>query len=160
MTFLLGYDFYFLINWVIASSFFGCLSLFCFKWSSFYKKGVWVNLYKLTFFIFSLFHSQPKKRREIKIFLSSHFSTLPTKRTLKEKIKPSIIHYRCAYLLLSCVCAYVLLFFSFHICIKLDFNLWGKKTNNKSYLGILGFGSGVIKGAHKNGYRLYQGVIS
>ena len=59
------------------------------------------------------------------------------------------------------MCAYVLLlFFSFHICIKLDFNLWGKKTNNKSYLGILGFGSGVIKGAHKNGYRLYQGVIS
>ena len=50
-------DFYFLINWVIV--FF--LSLFCFNWLSFFNKGIWVNLYKLTFSIISLFYSQPNK---------------------------------------------------------------------------------------------------
>ena len=33
--FLTKHDFYFLINWVIAF-FFGCLSLFCFNWPSFF----------------------------------------------------------------------------------------------------------------------------
>ena len=37
--FFLEHHFYFLINWVIAS-FFGCLSLFCFNWSSFFNKSV------------------------------------------------------------------------------------------------------------------------
>ena len=65
--FFLGHDFYFLINWVIAFFFFfwcGYLSLFFFNWSSFFNKGVWVNLYKLTFSISSLFHSQPNKNEK------------------------------------------------------------------------------------------------
>ena len=53
-------DFYFLINWVIV--FF--LSLFCFNWLSFFNKGIWVNLYKLTFSIISLFYSQPNKNEK------------------------------------------------------------------------------------------------
>ena len=54
-------DFYFLINWVIVFFF---LSLFCFNWPSFFNKGIWVNLYKLTFSIISLFYSQPNKNEK------------------------------------------------------------------------------------------------
>ena len=46
--------------------------LFCFLlvtfWVSFSINGIWVNWYKLTFFTPPLLHSQPTKRREIKIF--------------------------------------------------------------------------------------------
>ena len=55
---LTRHDFYFLMNWVI---FFGCLSFICFNWPSFFNKGIWVNLDKLTFFIPPLFHSQSNK---------------------------------------------------------------------------------------------------
>ena len=84
--FFFGYDFYFLINWVIF--FFSCLSLFCINWLSFFNKGVWVNLYKLIFLSFYFFTSNQTKKRKIKsflsshYFLSSHFFTIPTKRTL------------------------------------------------------------------------------
>ena len=63
--FFLGTWFFFLINWVIFFFFFffcGCLSLFCFNWPSFFNKDIWVSLYKFTFFIPLLFHSQPNKR--------------------------------------------------------------------------------------------------
>ena len=41
--------------------FFGCLSFICFNWLSFFNKSIWINLYKFTFSIFLLFHSQPNK---------------------------------------------------------------------------------------------------
>ena len=37
------------------------LSLFCFNWALFFNKDIWINLYKLTFSISPLFHSQPNK---------------------------------------------------------------------------------------------------
>ena len=42
--------------------FFSCLSLFCFNLPSFFNNDIWVNLYKLTFTIHSLFYSQPNKK--------------------------------------------------------------------------------------------------
>ena len=48
--------------------FFGCLSLFCFNWTSFFNKSIRVNLYKLAFSISPLFTPNQTKRREIKIF--------------------------------------------------------------------------------------------
>ena len=35
---------------------------FCFNWPLFFNKNVWKNLYKLTFSIPLLFHSQPNKK--------------------------------------------------------------------------------------------------
>ena len=55
---LTRHDFYFLMNWLI---YFGCLSFICFNWPSFFNKGIWVNLDKLTFFIPPLFHFQSNK---------------------------------------------------------------------------------------------------
>ena len=69
-------DYYYLIN-LGDCMLFGCLSLFCFNWPSFFNKGIWVNLYKLTFFIPPLFHSEQKKKwKKLKFFLSSDFSIL------------------------------------------------------------------------------------
>ena len=59
--FFLGPDFYFLINWVIAFFFFWLFVTLFFNWPSFFNNGVWVNLYKLTFFTLPLFHSQRNK---------------------------------------------------------------------------------------------------
>ena len=44
--------------------FLDCLLLFCINWVSFFNKSIWVNLYKLTFSIPQLFHSQPNKKEE------------------------------------------------------------------------------------------------
>ena len=75
--------------------FFFVYHFFCFNWASFLNKGICVNLYKLTFSIPLLFHSQPNKNKgnwnlfypstfpSSHNFLSSHFSISPTKRTLK-----------------------------------------------------------------------------
>ena len=38
------------------------LSFFCFNWALFFNNGIWINLYKHTLFIPSLFHSQPNKK--------------------------------------------------------------------------------------------------
>ena len=66
--------FFFLVNKL--GDFF--LSLFRFNWQSFFINGIWVNLYKFTFSIPPLFHSQKKKKRDkLKSSLSSHFSILP-----------------------------------------------------------------------------------
>ena len=53
-------DYYYLIN-LGDCMLFGCLSLFCFNWPSFFNKGIWVNSYKFTFFISPLFYLQPNK---------------------------------------------------------------------------------------------------
>ena len=60
--FCLRHDFYFLINWLIAFFFFG--SFFCFNWPSFFNKGIWVNLCKLTYSIPPLFSLPIKKKNE------------------------------------------------------------------------------------------------
>ena len=86
--FFLGHDFYFLINWVIASSFYyfffiffcGYLSLFCINWPSFFNNGVWVNLYKVQthFFHPSTFPLPTKQKgKKLKSSLSSDFFILP-----------------------------------------------------------------------------------
>ena len=54
-------DYYFLIN-LGDCMLFGCLSLFCFNWLSFFNKGIWVNSYKLNFFYPSIF-SLPTKQK-------------------------------------------------------------------------------------------------
>ena len=61
------HDFFFLINlgdcfYYYYYYFFDCWSLFCFNWASFCNKSILVNLYKLTFFIPSHFHSQLNKK--------------------------------------------------------------------------------------------------
>ena len=57
--FFLGHDFYFLINWVIALFFWLFVTFFfCFNWTSFFNKGIWVNLFKLIFFISLLFQDR------------------------------------------------------------------------------------------------------
>ena len=60
--------YYFLIN--LGDFFFLCLSNFCFDWTSFFNKCMWVNLCKLFFFFPSIhfFTLNQTKRREIKIF--------------------------------------------------------------------------------------------
>ena len=86
--FFLGHVFYFLINWVIASSFYyyilfffcGYLSLFCINWPSFFNNGVWVNLYKVQthFFHPSTFPLPTKQKgKKLKSSLSSDFFILP-----------------------------------------------------------------------------------
>ena len=76
--------------WVIALFCVVSLSIFFFfNLASFFNKGIWVNLFKLIFSIPPPFHSKPNKKERIKSFpsshnfLSSHFSTPPTKRTIK-----------------------------------------------------------------------------
>ena len=60
------------------------LSLFCFNWASFFNKSIWVNLFKLIFFHPSTFPLSTKQKWEkIKYFLSSYFTTPPTKWTLR-----------------------------------------------------------------------------
>ena len=89
VIFFSRYDFYFLINLVIVF----CL-FFCFNRASFFNKGTWANLCKHIFPSFHFF-SLPTKQKGGKLksflfshfsslhhFLSSHFSTPPTKRTL------------------------------------------------------------------------------
>ena len=63
------HDYYFLIN-LGDFFFFLCLSNFCFDWTSFFNKCMWVNLCKLFFFFPSIhfFTLNQTKRREIKIF--------------------------------------------------------------------------------------------
>ena len=51
-----GHDIFFLIN--LGDFFF---HFFGFNWALFFNKVIWVNLYKLIFFIPPLFHSQPNK---------------------------------------------------------------------------------------------------
>ena len=72
-----------------------CVCVFHFNWASFFNKSICVNLYKLTFSIPLLFHSQPNKNKgnwnlfypptfpSSYNFFSSHFFISPTKRTLK-----------------------------------------------------------------------------
>ena len=55
--------FIFLINLGVCSFFCGYLSRFCFNWASFFKKGIWVNLFEHIFFIPPLFRSQPNKKK-------------------------------------------------------------------------------------------------
>ena len=65
VMFFFGHDFYFLINFSDCSFFFfffyGYLLLFCFNWTPFFNKDIWINLFKLIFSISPLFHSQPNK---------------------------------------------------------------------------------------------------
>ena len=60
VIFFYEHDFYFFINlgdwfFLVVYHFFG------FNWVSFFNRGICVNLYKLTFSILPLFHSQPNK---------------------------------------------------------------------------------------------------
>ena len=78
----------------IIALFCGHTSLFCFNWVSFFNKRIWVNLFKLIFSIIPLFDPQPNKNDEkTRSFLSSHhflpfyFSTLSTKRTLRQRVE-------------------------------------------------------------------------
>ena len=92
-----GTWFFFSINWVIAFFSFG--HFFVLINHHFFNKGVWVNLYKFTFSIPPLFHSQAnKKERNQNLFypptfpsshhfLSFHFSTPPTKRTINVEVQ-------------------------------------------------------------------------
>ena len=57
LIFILGHDFYFFNKFGWLLFFCGYLSLFCFDWALFFNKDLWINLFKLIFFIFSLFHS-------------------------------------------------------------------------------------------------------
>ena len=66
--FFFGLDLIFFWTWFLFFNkfrwlliIFGCLSLFCFNLTSYFNKNIWVNLYKLTFFIPPLFNSQPNK---------------------------------------------------------------------------------------------------
>ena len=60
--FFYGNDFYFLIN--LGDWFFLLVyHFFCFNWTSFFNKGIHVNLYKLIVSIPSFFHSQPNKKK-------------------------------------------------------------------------------------------------
>ena len=97
--FLFFMDMIFLLNLGNWFFFFFVYHFFGFNWASFFNKGICVNLYKLTFSISQFFHFQPNKNEEnwnifyhpiflfSYHFLSSHFSTPPTKWTLKEKKK-------------------------------------------------------------------------
>ena len=62
--FIYGHDFYFLINlgdWI----FFWFFITFCVLIGHhFFNKGIYVNLYKLTYSILPFFHSQPNKKKE------------------------------------------------------------------------------------------------
>ena len=49
------------IGWLLFLFFLVLCHFFCFNWASFFNKGIWVNLFKLIFSIFLLFHSQPIK---------------------------------------------------------------------------------------------------
>ena len=64
-TWFFSGHFFFIINlgdWFFFLFFLcGYLSHFCFDWTSFFNNGIWVNLFKLIFFIPPLFHSQPNK---------------------------------------------------------------------------------------------------
>ena len=67
-SFFFGLDVIFFWTWFLFFNkfrwlliIFGCLSLFCFNLTSYFNKNIWVNLYKLTFFIPPLFNSQPNK---------------------------------------------------------------------------------------------------
>ena len=61
--FFYGHDFYFLINLGDWFFFFWLFTTFwVLIWHHFFNKGISVNLYKLTFFIPSFFHSQPNKK--------------------------------------------------------------------------------------------------
>ena len=67
VIFFYGHDFYFLINlgdwfFLLVYHFFG------FNWTSFFNKGIHVNLYKLIFPSLHFFIPNQTKRREIKIF--------------------------------------------------------------------------------------------
>ena len=71
--------------WVILFFFFLVLvfHFFSFNWALFFNKGIWINIYKLTFFHPSTFPLPTKQKgKKLKSFLLSHFSTPPTKRTL------------------------------------------------------------------------------
>ena len=60
--FLFRHDFYFVIN--LGGCFlFLSLFVFCFNWTSFFNKGIWVNLYKFTFFIFPRSTPPTKQKR-------------------------------------------------------------------------------------------------
>ena len=82
VIFFSWHDYYFLIN--LGDFFFLCLSNFCFDWTSFFNKCMWVNLCKLFFFFHpSTFSLSIKQRGEkLKYFLSSHFSINPSFSTL------------------------------------------------------------------------------
>ena len=99
-SFFFRRDFFFLD--IILKKKFGWLyfffwSLFYFNWASLFNKDIWVNLYKLIFFIPPLFHSQPNKNEGNNnlfytlIFISSHnflsfyLSIRLTKRTSLQK---------------------------------------------------------------------------
>ena len=75
LLFITAIIFYFVLTsfflskfWDVASFFFlfftWFLFLINFNWASFFNKSIWVNLYKLTFSIPQLFHSQLNKKEE------------------------------------------------------------------------------------------------
>ena len=78
-------DFYFFnkFRWFIFF-FWLFITFFVLIGHHFFNNDICTNLYTLTFSIPPLFHSQANKKREkLKYFLSSHFSTPPTKWTIK-----------------------------------------------------------------------------
>ena len=62
--FIYGHDFYFLINlgdWIFFWFF---ITFWVLIGHHFFNKGIYVNLYKLTYSILPFFHSQPNKKEE------------------------------------------------------------------------------------------------
>ena len=89
--------------------FLGCLSLFCFNWSSFFNKGCMSKFIQTHFFHPSIFPLPTKQKgKKLKFFLSSHyfifshFSTPPTKWTLRVLVLDVFVFTKCCFSLAWC----------------------------------------------------------